>query len=72
METKYSTEKMIEELTAATYGNRASLREKRAFIEALRSLVRLTKSEHMLELRKDVKTLTKSPSDELHSYWEVD
>jgi hypothetical protein len=72
MKTKYSTDELIEELVEATYGNSASLREKRAFIEALRSLVRLAKSEQMLELRKDVEKITPLPSNTLHSHWEVD
>jgi len=72
METKYSTEKLIKELTIATCGAGASLREKHAFTEALRGLVRLAKAEQMLGLRTDAKKLTKLQSDPLHSYWEVD
>lgn len=72
METKYSTEELIEELTAATCGENVSLREKRAFMEALRGLVRLAKSEQLLELRKDVKKSTVPSPETLHSYWEVD
>jgi hypothetical protein len=70
--TKYSTEELIEELTAATCGDTASSREKRVFVEALRSLVRLAKAEQMLELRTNTKKLTEIPSDSLHSHWEVD
>lgn len=65
MKTKYSTEELIEELTAATCGDAASPREKRVFVEALRSLVRLAKAEHMLELRTNAKKLTELPSDSL-------
>ncbi len=72
MATRYSTDDLIEELTAATYGEGANPRERRVFIDALRGLVRLAKSEQMLELRTDVKKLTELPSDTLHSYWEVD
>jgi hypothetical protein len=72
METKYSTEELVEELTAATCGDAVSAREKRVFADALHSLVRLAKAEQMLELRTDVKKLTQIPSDTLHSYWEVD
>jgi hypothetical protein len=72
METKYTTEKLIEELAAATCGPAASAREKRVFIDALRSLVRLAKAEQMLELRTDVKKVTEIPSDTLHSHWEID
>jgi hypothetical protein len=72
MKTNYSTEELIEELTAATCRDTASAREKRAFTEALRGLVRLAKAEQMLELRTDVKKLTQLPSDTLHSHWEVD
>lgn len=72
MKTKYTTEELTEELTAATCGTTASLREKRAFIEALRGLVRLAKAEQMLELRTDMKTVTTLPAATLHSHWEVD
>lgn len=72
MATNYSTDDLIEELGVATYGEAGSLREKRAFIEALHGLVRLAKSEQMLALRTDVKKLTELPADTLHSYWEVD
>jgi hypothetical protein len=41
MQAKYSTEKLIEELMTATYGDNVSVREKHAFGEALRGLVRL-------------------------------
>lgn len=72
METKYSTEELIEELVAVTCGDTASEREKRVFTDTLRGLVRLAKAEQMLELRTDVKKLTELPSDTLHSQWEVD
>ena len=72
METSYTTEELIEELTAATCGATASLRDKQIFTEALRSLVRLAKAEQMLDLRTNIKTLTKVPLGTLHSHWEVD
>jgi hypothetical protein len=72
MNTKYTTEELIEELTAVTCGDAATAREKRIFTEALRGLVRLAKAEQMLELRTDVKKLTEIPSHTLHSHWEVD
>ena len=72
MRANYSTEDLIEELTAATYGDSVSAREKRAFVDALRGLVRLAKAEQMLELRTDVKKVIEVRSESLHSHWEVD
>jgi hypothetical protein len=72
METKYSTEQLIEELAAATCGENASSRERRAFTEALRGLVRLAKSEQLLELKTNVKKSIDQPARQLHSHWEVD
>lgn len=72
METKYSTEDLIEELTIATYGENVSAREKHVFAAALRGLVRLAKAEQMRELRADAKKATTLSSDMLHSHWEVD
>ncbi|OGB24763.1 MAG: hypothetical protein A3I66_24675 [Burkholderiales bacterium RIFCSPLOWO2_02_FULL_57_36] len=72
MKTKHSTEELIEKLTSATCGENASIREKRVFKEALRSLVRLAKAEQILELRTDVKKVIELPSNTLHSHWEVD
>lgn len=67
MKNQYSTEKIIEELTIATYGENASERQKHAFTEALRGLVRLAKSEQMLELQENVKNLTQLSSDSIHA-----
>lgn len=72
METRYSTEDLIEELTIATYGANISCRERHVFVAALRGLVRLAKAEQMLELRTDAKKATTQSSDMLHSHWEVD
>jgi hypothetical protein len=55
MQAKYSTETLIEDLVTATYGDNVSAREKHAFGEALRGLVRLAKAEQMLEMRMDIK-----------------
>lgn len=73
METKYDTEHLIEQLMIATYGGNVSVREQHAFKEALRGLVRLAKAEQMLEMRKDIRKVSRSIScDALHSYREVD
>jgi hypothetical protein len=72
METRYSTEDLIEELTIATYGENISSRKKHVFVAALRGLVRLAKAEQMLELREDAKIATTVSSIKLHSHWEVD
>lgn len=72
METRYSTEDLIEELTTATYGENISSREKHVFVAALRGLVRLAKAEQMLELRENTKKATTLSSSMLHSHWEVD
>ena len=72
METSYTTEELIKELTAATCGAAASVRDKQVFTEALRSLVRLAKAEQMLDLRTNIRTLNKVPPATLHSHWEVD
>jgi hypothetical protein len=69
MQAKYSTETLIEELVTATYGDNISAREKHAFGEALRGLVRLAKAEQMLEMRMDIKNkLSQLPYDSLPSY----
>jgi hypothetical protein len=53
----------------ATYGDNVSVREKHAFGEALRGLVRLAKAEQMLEMRMDIKNkLSQLPCDSLPSY----
>lgn len=69
MQAKYSTETLIEDLVTATYGDNVSAREKHAFGEALRGLVRLAKAEQMLEMRTDIKSkLSEISSDTSLSY----
>jgi hypothetical protein len=57
MNTISSTEVLIEDLLAATYGCGADTRQKFVFREALRSLVRLAKAEQVLEMRTTVEKL---------------
>jgi hypothetical protein len=58
MNTRIGTEKTIEQLIDATYGNSLSARERYFSREALLSLVRLAKSEQMLEMKATVRKLT--------------
>ena len=67
METRHATETLIEQLLQATYGDDVSGREKHAFRESLRALVRLAKAEQMLDLRIDARRLTSIPRDSLQS-----
>lgn len=62
MENQFNTETAIEQLVTAFSGANATAREKHICREALRSLVRLAKSEQMLELKMDVDKLT-SPNN---------
>lgn len=59
------TEEMIEELVDVTCGAQAGAREKHVYREALRSLVRLAKSEQMYEMKADIQTLVSVPADTL-------
>lgn len=58
MKNRPATEITIENLVSATCREQASAREKHVFREALRGLVRLAKSEQMLEMKADVSRLT--------------
>jgi hypothetical protein len=58
MATKPSTEQVIADLIDTLYGRDLPVREKHVFREALRGLVRLAKSEQMLEMKTSVKKLT--------------
>jgi hypothetical protein len=58
MATKPSTEQVIMDLIDTLYGKDLAVREKYVFREALRSLVRLAKSEQMLEMKTNVKKMT--------------
>lgn len=58
MDNKLNCAEIIEGLIAATYGSGATASEKRVFREALRGLVRLAKSEQMLEMKSSVHTLS--------------
>jgi len=48
-----STEAVISELMEATYGGHDSARERHVFRQALHGLVRLAKSEQLLDIRRD-------------------
>jgi len=47
------TDRMIEELIASTYGNKADARTRHLFSHALHGLVRLAKAEQMEDIRRD-------------------
>lgn len=53
-----NTDVIIENLLTATLGERCSSREKHVYREALRGLVRLAKSEQVLEIKSNVRKLT--------------
>jgi hypothetical protein len=52
------TDEVIESLVATALGPDAGMREKHLYRESLRSLVRLAKSEQVLEIRNSVRRLT--------------
>jgi hypothetical protein len=58
MKKKAATEKVIDDLVAAAFDQNASGRERHIYREALRGLVRLARSEQMLEMRNNVDKLT--------------
>jgi Arc/MetJ family transcription regulator len=58
MKKRITTDIVIENLVAATCRDTTSSREKHMYREALRGLVRLAKSEHMLEMKANVDRLT--------------
>jgi hypothetical protein len=51
------TDAVIENLIAATLGEEASSRQKHIYRENLRSLVRLAKAEHVVEIKASVRKL---------------
>jgi hypothetical protein len=55
---KQNVEMVIENIVDATLGKEAMAREKHVFRESLRNLVRLAKSEQMLEIKENAKKLT--------------
>ena len=71
MVTQYSTDTVIEEMVAATYGDTVSARQKHMYREALRALVRLAKAEQMRDMRMDVRKLTGEPLPDLQPYGET-
>lgn len=58
MDTKLNTEIVIDNLVAAACGENASAQARHVYREALRGLVRLAKSEQMLEIKTSVDKLT--------------
>lgn len=52
------TDDVIENLVSATLGEQATARQKHVYREALRGLVRLAKSEQVVEIKTNVKKLT--------------
>jgi len=71
MMTQYSTEKMIDDMVAAMYGDSVSARQEYLYRESLRALVRLTKSEQLREMRNDLRQLTNTSLPDLHHYDEA-
>lgn len=71
MMTQYSTDAMIEEMVATSYGGTVSERQKHIYRETLRALVRLAKAEHLHAMRSDVRKLTGDPLPDLHHFGEA-
>ncbi len=67
MENTHATDSLIEKMVQATYGDQVSAREKHAFRESLRALVRLAKTEQMLDMRIDARRLTSIPRDNIQA-----
>lgn len=57
---KSSTESVIKEMVIANCAPDASVRERHVYRESLRALVRLAKSEQMLEMRRNMDKLASS------------
>lgn len=57
------TETVITELTEATYGKEDSARTRHVFSQALHGLVRLAKSEQLLDMRRDTERAAGSGAD---------
>jgi hypothetical protein len=53
-----ATDNIIEALTDATYGDTDDVRQRHMFAHALHGLVRLAKSEQLLDMRRDVERAT--------------
>lgn len=58
MKKKLDTDDVIENLIAATLDEDATSRQRHLFRESLRSLVRLAKSEQVVEIKTNVRRLT--------------
>lgn len=58
MKKTLNTDIAIEDLVASICGTDSTLREKHVYREALRGLVRLAKSEQMIEMKESVDRLT--------------
>lgn len=57
---KRRTDKVIEDLIAATCGLQAEMRQRHVYAQALQGLVRLAKAEQLLEMRLDAERATGS------------
>lgn len=57
MKKNFETDNVIENLVAATLGDQAGVRERHVFRESLRGLVRLAKSEQVVEIKANVRKL---------------
>lgn len=53
-----TTQEMVESLTSAYCAQHADIRQRHVFEQTLHALVRLAKSEQMLEIKASVKKLT--------------
>jgi hypothetical protein len=53
-----ATDDIIEQLIDATYGETGDTRQRHLFAHALHGLVRLAKSEQLMEMRRDVERAT--------------
>lgn len=58
MKKRLETDQVIESLIAATLGEDATPRQQYMFRESLRNLVRLAKSEQIMDIKANVKRLT--------------
>jgi hypothetical protein len=58
MKKQLETDQVIENLIAAMLGDDATMRQKHLFRESLRGLVRLAKSEQVMDIKANVKKLT--------------
>jgi hypothetical protein len=58
MKRTLDSEQVIESLVSATLGEEASQRQKHIYRENLRSLVRLAKTEQVVEIKDNVRRLT--------------